>query len=154
MSYINEIKYISKQFFHFQELPSIMWAFDTFYAVIFLLVESKLFITPCIIKIKVVAQCGLHCICLYPVPTGRAWLYLALTDHLLESYLRCFTSNSRLVKKYYVKEALVLDQQVRYNTWSGINPTFISNCDVYCSLFVFVYFYFIFIFFRFLTDLA
>ena len=44
---------------------------------------------------------------------GRAWLYLALCDHLLESYLRCFTENTKLVKKYYVSEALVLDQQVR-----------------------------------------
>lgn len=43
--------------------------------------------------------------------TGRAWLYLALTDHLLESYLRCFSSDQSLVRKYYVKEALVADQQ-------------------------------------------
>ena len=44
--------------------------------------------------------------------SGRAWLYYALMDHLMESYLRCFTANHKLVKKYYAKEALVLDQQV------------------------------------------
>ncbi len=44
--------------------------------------------------------------------SGRAWLYFALMDHLLESYLRCFLTNPRVVNKYYVKEALVRDKQV------------------------------------------
>jgi len=43
---------------------------------------------------------------------GRAWLYLALSDHLLESYIQCFMKNTDLVRKHYVKEALVLDEQV------------------------------------------
>ena len=42
---------------------------------------------------------------------GRAWLYLALTDHLLESYLRCFITNQASIRHFYAKEALVLDQQ-------------------------------------------
>ncbi|KAJ8320707.1 hypothetical protein KUTeg_002294 [Tegillarca granosa] len=42
---------------------------------------------------------------------GRAWLFMALNESSLESYLRCFEMNEKLVKKYYVKESLVLDQQ-------------------------------------------
>jgi len=42
---------------------------------------------------------------------GRAWLYMALMDHLLESYMRCFLDNVKLVKRYYAKEAFVLDPQ-------------------------------------------
>ncbi|CAI9740620.1 Hypothetical predicted protein [Octopus vulgaris] len=42
---------------------------------------------------------------------GRAWLFLALNENLLESYMRCFLENTSVVKKYYVREALVLDQQ-------------------------------------------
>jgi len=43
---------------------------------------------------------------------GRAWLYDALSDHLLESYVRCFVDNKKLVKSFYVQDALVLDYQV------------------------------------------
>lgn len=42
---------------------------------------------------------------------GRAWLFLALNENLLESYMRCFLENASIVKKYYVREALVLDHQ-------------------------------------------
>ena len=42
---------------------------------------------------------------------GRAWLSMALNEGLMESYLRCFEGNLKLVKKYYVKDALVFDQQ-------------------------------------------
>ncbi|KAK6176297.1 hypothetical protein SNE40_014604 [Patella caerulea] len=42
---------------------------------------------------------------------GRAWLYYSLNECLLESYIRCLTDNEKQMKKYYVKEALVLDQQ-------------------------------------------
>ncbi|ESO89962.1 hypothetical protein LOTGIDRAFT_124302 [Lottia gigantea] len=42
---------------------------------------------------------------------GRAWLYLALNECLLESYIRCLMEDEKHIKKYYVKEALLLDQQ-------------------------------------------
>ncbi|XP_038603226.1 pleckstrin homology domain-containing family M member 2 [Tachyglossus aculeatus] len=38
---------------------------------------------------------------------SRAWLYLALNENSLESYLRLFQENSSLLHKYYVKNALV-----------------------------------------------
>ena len=38
---------------------------------------------------------------------GRAWLYLALNENSLESYLRLFQENLALLHKYYVKNALV-----------------------------------------------
>jgi hypothetical protein len=44
-------------------------------------------------------------ICLYTI-TGRAWLSMALNEGLMESYLRCFEGNLKLVKKYSL---LVLD---------------------------------------------
>lgn len=34
---------------------------------------------------------------------GRAWLYLALNENSLESYLRLFQENLGLLHKYYVK---------------------------------------------------
>ncbi|GFO34452.1 pleckstrin homology domain-containing family m member 2 [Plakobranchus ocellatus] len=40
---------------------------------------------------------------------GRAWLYASLNEGLLESYLRMLDENKKLVKKYYAKEALMLD---------------------------------------------
>lgn len=42
---------------------------------------------------------------------GRSWLFMALNDCLLESYIRCYEENIKTVRKYYVKEALLLDQQ-------------------------------------------
>ncbi|XP_058160319.1 pleckstrin homology domain-containing family M member 2 isoform X4 [Dasypus novemcinctus] len=38
---------------------------------------------------------------------SRAWLYLALNENSLESYLRLFQENLALLHKYYVKNALV-----------------------------------------------
>ncbi|XP_015421419.1 PREDICTED: pleckstrin homology domain-containing family M member 2 [Myotis davidii] len=38
---------------------------------------------------------------------SRAWLYLALNENSLESYLRLFQENLGLLHKYYVKHALV-----------------------------------------------
>ncbi|XP_066493370.1 pleckstrin homology domain-containing family M member 2 isoform X2 [Tiliqua scincoides] len=38
---------------------------------------------------------------------SRAWLYLALNENSLESYLRLFQENWSLLHKYYVKNALV-----------------------------------------------
>lgn len=35
--------------------------------------------------------------------SGRAWLYLALNENSLESYLRLFQENLSLLHKYYVK---------------------------------------------------
>ena len=46
------------------------------------------------------------------VDEGRAWLYQALSDHLLESYVRCYADNVKLVKSFYMQDALVLDYQV------------------------------------------
>lgn len=44
---------------------------------------------------------------------GRAWIYHALNDNLMESYLKCFLDNKKLVLKHYKKEhALLLDEQV------------------------------------------
>ncbi|XP_074655042.1 pleckstrin homology domain-containing family M member 2-like [Tubulanus polymorphus] len=42
---------------------------------------------------------------------GRAWLYMALNENLLECYMKCITENSKVVRKYYVKESLLLDDQ-------------------------------------------
>ncbi|XP_069802641.1 pleckstrin homology domain-containing family M member 2 isoform X4 [Dendropsophus ebraccatus] len=38
---------------------------------------------------------------------SRAWLYLALNENSLESYLRLFQENQSLLQKYYYKNALV-----------------------------------------------
>ena len=46
------------------------------------------------------------------VDIGRAWLYQALSDQLLESYIRCYTDNVKLVCNFYMQDALVLDYQV------------------------------------------
>lgn len=40
---------------------------------------------------------------LLPLFAGRAWLYLALNENSLESYLRLFQENLGLLHKYYVK---------------------------------------------------
>ena len=45
---------------------------------------------------------------------GRAWLFMALNESLLESYIRCYQQNQKLVNQYYVNDALVRDQQVLY----------------------------------------
>lgn len=47
------------------------------------------------------------------VGRGRAWIYHALNDNLMESYLRCFIDNKKLVSKFYLPGAsLVSDEQV------------------------------------------
>lgn len=46
--------------------------------------------------------------------TGRAWIFMALNECLLESYIRNISGDARRLKKYYVKEALLLDQQVSW----------------------------------------
>lgn len=40
---------------------------------------------------------------LLPLFAGRAWLYLALNENSLESYLRLFQENLGLLHKYYFK---------------------------------------------------
>ena len=46
---------------------------------------------------------------------GRAWLYHALNDNLMESYLRCMLENRRLVDRFYKKNASLLsDDQVSH----------------------------------------
>ncbi|XP_005106323.2 pleckstrin homology domain-containing family M member 2 [Aplysia californica] len=40
---------------------------------------------------------------------GRAWLYASLNEGLLESYVRLLGENEKLVKKFYAKDALMLD---------------------------------------------
>ncbi|CAH1774955.1 unnamed protein product [Owenia fusiformis] len=42
---------------------------------------------------------------------GRAWMYHALNDCLLESYLRLVGNSTKFMKKVYLKEALMLDQE-------------------------------------------
>lgn len=44
---------------------------------------------------------------------GRAWIYHALNENLMESYLRCFLDNKKLVSKFYTPGiSLVSDEQV------------------------------------------
>jgi hypothetical protein len=42
---------------------------------------------------------------------GRAWLYQALNENILENYLRLFSENRVLLEKYYHQEALMRDEQ-------------------------------------------
>jgi hypothetical protein len=43
---------------------------------------------------------------------GRAWLYHALNDNLMESYLRCILDNKKLIARYYKRESsLMADEQ-------------------------------------------
>lgn len=45
---------------------------------------------------------------------GRAWIYHALNDNLMESYLKCFLENKKTISKYYNKGAsLITDDQVK-----------------------------------------
>ncbi|KAL5015269.1 hypothetical protein ScPMuIL_009539 [Solemya velum] len=65
---------------------------------------------------------------------GRAWMFMALNEGLLESYMRCFQENTNIVKKYYVREALVLDHQrlnVLVTLTSGLDfAQFLMDYDV------------------------
>ncbi|XP_052821239.1 pleckstrin homology domain-containing family M member 2-like isoform X2 [Mya arenaria] len=65
---------------------------------------------------------------------GRSWLLMALNECLLESYLRCYQFNHSLVEDFYVRDALVRDQD-RFNVLltliSGLeNTEFYLDCDV------------------------
>ncbi|BFZ23957.1 hypothetical protein BsWGS_26996 [Bradybaena similaris] len=40
---------------------------------------------------------------------GRAWLYASLNEGLLESHIRVLCNHEKLLKKFYAKEALLLD---------------------------------------------
>ncbi|XP_077998228.1 pleckstrin homology domain-containing family M member 2-like [Glandiceps talaboti] len=42
---------------------------------------------------------------------GRAWLYIALNESLVESYLRCIAENKKTIRKFYVEHALMRDDQ-------------------------------------------
>jgi hypothetical protein len=43
---------------------------------------------------------------------GRAWIYHALNDNLMESYLKCFLDNRKPVSKHYKRDvSLVTDEQ-------------------------------------------
>lgn len=47
---------------------------------------------------------------------GRTWLYHALNENLMESYLRCFIDNKKLVNRFYKKDtSLIADDQVILN---------------------------------------
>lgn len=56
---------------------------------------------------------------IFSILTGRAWMCVALNEGLMESYFRCFEGNIKLVKKHYVRDALVLDQQVGIRNMHG-----------------------------------
>jgi hypothetical protein len=44
---------------------------------------------------------------------GRAWIYNALNDNLMESYLKCMLENKKLMLKFYLREqALFFDENV------------------------------------------
>ena len=49
----------------------------------------------------------------FTVLVGRAWLFMALNECLLESYIRCFQQNEKMTEEFYVNDALVRDQQVQ-----------------------------------------
>ncbi|KAL4221681.1 RUN [Mactra antiquata] len=65
---------------------------------------------------------------------GRAWLYMALNECLLESYLRCYQQNDNLVEEFYVRDALVRDQDkfnILLTIISGLECTeFQLECDM------------------------
>jgi hypothetical protein len=42
---------------------------------------------------------------------ARAWLYHALNDNLMESYLKCFLENRKLLLQYYKKDSFIIDEQ-------------------------------------------
>ncbi len=72
------------------------------------------------------------------VGKGRAWIYHALNDNLMESYLKCFIDNKKLINKHYkIKEnvtGLMNDDQginVLVTLVSGLeNVEFKLNNDV------------------------
>ncbi|ELT94355.1 hypothetical protein CAPTEDRAFT_192982 [Capitella teleta] len=49
---------------------------------------------------------------------GRAWLYVSLNEHLLESYLRHLTENTRIVNKFYSKKSFLCDMPLVHSLLS------------------------------------
>ena len=46
-----------------------------------------------------------------PIGRGRAWLHIALNDHLMESYFRLFLEDSRPIRSHYRADAFIRDQE-------------------------------------------
>ena len=42
---------------------------------------------------------------------GRAWLHIALNDHLMESYFRLFLEDSKPIRSYYKSDSFIRDQE-------------------------------------------
>ncbi|XP_014661771.1 PREDICTED: pleckstrin homology domain-containing family M member 2-like [Priapulus caudatus] len=42
---------------------------------------------------------------------GRAWMYVVLNENNMESYIRSFMDNRHVLRRHYVKHALLLDEQ-------------------------------------------
>lgn len=63
------------------------------------------------------SQALLNVLCCLPCCIGRAWLYLALSESSLESYLRLFQENQALLQKYYFK--WVLSYVLHVDTWDA-----------------------------------
>ena len=43
------------------------------------------------------------CAYFYPPPQGRAWLYMALNEQALESYVRMFLENQLVAQEFYLR---------------------------------------------------
>lgn len=44
---------------------------------------------------------------------SRAWIYHALNENLMESYLKCISEDRKLIEKFYIKESsIITDTQV------------------------------------------
>ena len=46
-----------------------------------------------------------------PIGRGRAWLHIALNDHLMESYFRLFLEDSKPIRSYYRTDSFIRDQE-------------------------------------------
>ena len=46
-----------------------------------------------------------------PIGRGRAWLHIALNDHLMESYFRLFLEDSKPIRSFYRLDAFIRDQE-------------------------------------------
>ena len=42
---------------------------------------------------------------------GRAWVHIALNDHLMESYFRLFLEDSKPIRSFYKSDAFIRDQE-------------------------------------------
>jgi hypothetical protein len=52
---------------------------------------------------------------------GRAWIYLALMEHVLSSYVSCFENNRAAVLTYYKLDAIMVDVEVFSYTIPGFS---------------------------------